>query len=43
MATRIWLEQLKELIDREAQVVEVLPEDDYAPVGTSSTHVMSCV
>ncbi len=31
MATRIWLEQLKELIDRGAQVVEVLPEDDYAP------------
>ena len=31
MATRIWLEQLQELIDRDAQVVEVLPEDDYAP------------
>jgi rhodanese-related sulfurtransferase len=31
MATRIWLEQLLELIDRGAQVVEVLPQDDYAP------------
>ncbi len=31
MATPIWLEQLRELIDRGAQVVEVLPEDDYAP------------
>jgi len=31
MATAIWLEQLKELIDRGAQVVEVLPADDYAP------------
>jgi rhodanese-related sulfurtransferase len=31
MSTRIWLEQLQELIDRGAQVVEVLPEDDYAP------------
>ena len=31
MATRIWLEQLQELIERGAQVVEVLPEDDYAP------------
>lgn len=31
MATRIWLEQLQELIDQGAQVVEVLPEDDYAP------------
>jgi phage shock protein E len=31
MATRIWLEQLQELIDEGAQVVEVLPEDDYAP------------
>jgi phage shock protein E len=31
MATQIWLEQLEELIDRGAQVVEVLPEDDYAP------------
>ncbi|MGN6867409.1 MAG: rhodanese-like domain-containing protein [Solirubrobacteraceae bacterium] len=31
MATPIWLEQLKELIDRGAQVVEVLPADDYAP------------
>jgi rhodanese-related sulfurtransferase len=32
MATRIWLDQLLELIDRGAQVVEVLPQDDYAPV-----------
>jgi rhodanese-related sulfurtransferase len=32
MATRIWLEQLHKLMDRGAQVVEVLPEDDYAPV-----------
>lgn len=31
MATRIWLEELLELIDHGAQVVEVLPEDDYAP------------
>jgi rhodanese-related sulfurtransferase len=31
MATRIWLEQLQELIERGAQVVEVLPQDDYAP------------
>jgi rhodanese-related sulfurtransferase len=31
MATPIWLEQLRGLIDRGAQVVEVLPEDDYAP------------
>jgi hypothetical protein len=31
MATRIWLEELQELVDRGAQVVEVLPEDDYAP------------
>ena len=31
MATPIWLERLQELIDRGAQVVEVLPEDDYAP------------
>lgn len=31
MATRIWLEQLQELIDRGAQVVEALPEEDYAP------------
>jgi rhodanese-related sulfurtransferase len=30
MATRIWLEQLHELVDRGAQVVEVLPQDDYA-------------
>jgi rhodanese-related sulfurtransferase len=32
MATPIWLEQLQELIDRGAQVVEVLGRDDYAPV-----------
>ena len=32
MATRVWLEQLLELIDRGAQIVEVLPSDDYAPV-----------
>jgi rhodanese-related sulfurtransferase len=31
MATPIRLEQLQELIDRGAQVVEVLPADDYAP------------
>ena len=31
MATRIGLEALQQLIDRGAQVVEVLPEDDYAP------------
>ncbi len=31
MATGIWLDQLLDLIDRGAQVVEVLPEDDYAP------------
>jgi phage shock protein E len=31
MAKEIWLEQLQELIDRGAQVVEVLPADDYAP------------
>jgi rhodanese-related sulfurtransferase len=31
MAARIWLEELQELIDRGAQVVEVLPADDYAP------------
>jgi rhodanese-related sulfurtransferase len=31
MATPIRLEQLQELIDRGAQVVEVLPEDDFAP------------
>jgi rhodanese-related sulfurtransferase len=31
MATGICLEQLQELIDRGAQLVEVLPEDDYAP------------
>jgi hypothetical protein len=29
MATRIWLEELQEQIDRGAQVVEVLPQDDY--------------
>jgi rhodanese-related sulfurtransferase len=32
MATPIGHEQLQELIDRGAQVVEVLGEDDYAPV-----------
>ena len=32
MATDISLDQLLELIDYGAQVVEVLPEDDYAPV-----------
>ena len=31
MTTGISLEQLHELIDQGAQVVEVLPEDDYAP------------
>ena len=31
MATPIWLEQLQELMNRGAQVVEVLPEDDYSP------------
>jgi rhodanese-related sulfurtransferase len=31
MATQIWLEQLEELIAHGAQVVEVLPADDYAP------------
>jgi rhodanese-related sulfurtransferase len=31
MATRIWLDQLQQLIDQGAQVVEVLTEDDYAP------------
>ena len=31
MATQIWLERLQELIDRGAQVVEVLGADDYAP------------
>jgi rhodanese-related sulfurtransferase len=31
MATAIWLERLQELIGRGAQVVEVLPADDYAP------------
>jgi rhodanese-related sulfurtransferase len=31
MAVRIWLEELLELIERGAQVVEVLPEDDYVP------------
>ena len=32
MATRIWLEQVQELVHCGAQVVEVLPEDDFAPV-----------
>jgi rhodanese-related sulfurtransferase len=32
MATEIGLEHLQKLIDRCAQVVEVLPADDYAPV-----------
>jgi len=32
MATAIRLDQLLELIDCRAQVVEVLPEDDYAPL-----------
>ena len=32
MATGISLDQLLELIDRGAQVVEVLTEEDYAPV-----------
>ena len=32
MATRIWLEQLQQMVDRGAQVVEVLPADDYSPV-----------
>ena len=32
MATPIGLEQLQRLIDRGAQVVEVLGRDDYAPV-----------
>jgi phage shock protein E len=31
MATEISLQQLQELVDRGAQVVEVLPEDNYAP------------
>jgi rhodanese-related sulfurtransferase len=31
MATRISLDRLRELIDCGAQVVEVLPEDDYSP------------
>lgn len=31
MATPIWLEQLKDLVHRGAQVVEVLGPDDYAP------------
>ena len=31
MATPISLEQLQGLIERGAQVVEVLPQDDYAP------------
>jgi phage shock protein E len=32
MATQIWLEELQDLVERGAQVVEVLPGDDYAPV-----------
>jgi rhodanese-related sulfurtransferase len=32
MATGILLDRLLDLIDRGAQIVEVLPEDDYAPV-----------
>jgi len=32
MATGIWLDQLIEVLDRGAQVVEVLGADDYAPV-----------
>jgi rhodanese-related sulfurtransferase len=36
MATGIWLDQLLELIDRGAQIVEVLPADDYAPVHLPS-------
>jgi rhodanese-related sulfurtransferase len=31
MATPIWLEQLQELINRGAQLVEVLGPDDFAP------------
>jgi len=31
MPTQIWLEQLEQLIERGAQVVEVLGPDDYAP------------
>jgi rhodanese-related sulfurtransferase len=31
MATQIDLDQLRDLIDQGAQVVEVLTEDDYAP------------
>jgi rhodanese-related sulfurtransferase len=31
VATPIWLEQLQELVERGAQVVEVLPAGDYAP------------
>jgi phage shock protein E len=31
MAARIWLEQLQELVDDGAQLVEVLPYDDYDP------------
>jgi rhodanese-related sulfurtransferase len=31
MATPIGIEQLHELVNRGAQVVEVLPADDYAP------------
>lgn len=36
MAKQIWLEQLHDLVDRGAQVVEVLPADDYAPVHLPS-------
>jgi rhodanese-related sulfurtransferase len=32
MATQIGSEAVRELIDRGAQVIEVLPADDYAPV-----------
>ena len=31
MATQIWLEELRDLLDGGAQVVEVLPGEDYAP------------
>jgi len=31
MATGIGLEQLQDLIERGAQIVEVLPADDYSP------------
>jgi rhodanese-related sulfurtransferase len=36
MAMPICLEQLQELVDRGAQVVEVLPADDYAPAHLPS-------